>query len=228
MVRLIFSVLLAFSHPVWAEETEHTISVMGVGSVTSVPDIADVRLGVSTDARTARDALSKNSLSMKAVLDILKAEGILENDIQTQNLSLHPSFENRTPGKPPTVVGYTAQNTVAITVRELNNLGRVLDQVSEAGSNLIQSIQFGRNSTENLMNEARKLAVLDARSKAELYAKSAGIEVGKVISISEGAGHAPMPQVMARGGMETMAMDVPMAQGEVSLSASVHVVFLIE
>jgi len=185
MFKLIFSVLLLFSVPAFAEETEHTISVSGVGTVTTTPDIAIVRLGVATDARTAREALSRTSQAMQNVLDILADEGVLPADIQTTDLSLFPSFENRTPGKPPAVVGYRAQNMVSITVRDLTGLGRVLDKVSEGGSNLIQSIQFDRDNTDDLMNAARKAAIMDARAKAELYAAAAGISVGSVISISD-------------------------------------------
>jgi len=228
MFKLIFSVLLLFSVPAFAEETEHTISVSGVGTVTTTPDIAIVRLGVATDARTAREALSRTSQAMQNVLDILADEGVLPADIQTTDLSLFPSFENRTPGKPPAVVGYRAQNMVSITVRDLTGLGRVLDKVSEGGSNLIQSIQFDRDNTDDLMNAARKAAIMDARAKAELYAAAAGISVGSVISISEAGGFGPSPRNMARGQMESMVMDVPVAEGELSLSATVQVVFLIE
>ena len=228
MFRLMFSVFLAFSTPLFAEESEHTISVTGVGTVTATPDIAEVNLGVTHDARTANEALFRTSEAMREVLEILVKEGVLETDIQTRDLSLFPSFENRTPGRPPTVIGYRAQNTVAIKIRNIDNLGEILDGVSHAGSNLIQSIQFGLDDSESLMNEARKAAILNARERAELYAQSAGIAVGQVISISESGGFSPSPRTMARAQMEAMSMDVPVAQGELALRATVHVVYLIE
>ncbi len=228
MIKLIFGFFLLFSQPVFAQETPPSISVVGVGTVSTAPDIARVRLGVSMDARTARDALSETSRAMQNVLDILADEGILPTDIQTTDLSLFPSFENRSSGKIASVVGYRAQNMVAIKVRDLDGLGRVLDRVSEGGSNLIQSIQFARDNTDELMKEARTAAIKDAREKAELYAAAAGISVGSVISIAEGGGSGVSPRNLARGQMESMVMDVPVAQGELSLSASVQVVFLIE
>jgi len=185
MFRLMFSVFLAFSTPLFAEESEHTISVTGVGTVTATPDIAEVNLGVTHDARTANEALFRTSEAMREVLEILVKEGVLETDIQTRDLSLFPSFENRTPGRPPTVIGYRAQNTVAIKI-------------------------------------------LNAKERAELYAQSAGIAVGQVISISESGGSSPSPRTMARAQMEAMSMDVPVAQGELALRATVHVVYLIE
>ena len=225
MLRLIFGIFLVTAFPVWAEDTEHTISVTGVGTVTTVPDIARVRLGVSSDARTAREAMAQNSTAMAALLDVLGKENVALQDIQTTNLSLFPSFENRTPGKSPTVVGYRAQNLVTLLVRDLPNLGRILDQVTQVGGNLIQSIQFDRNETDALMDEARREAVLDAKARAELYAQTAGIAVGPVISITEG-GDLSRPQPMAMARAE--AMDVPIAEGQLTLSARVHVIFLIE
>lgn len=226
MLRLIIGAFLMLATPILADETEHTISVSGRGTVDAVPDIAKVSLGVASDARTAREALGRNSTAMAEVQKILLDQGIEAKDIQTTELSLYPNFENRTPGKAPTVVGYRAQNMVSITVRDIPNLGAILDQVSEAGGNLIQSIQFGINDTTDLMNDARRAAVEDARSKATLYAESAGISVGDVISISEQRGRSPQPMGMAR--MESMAADVPIASGQLSLSATVNVVFLIE
>jgi len=228
MIRLIFSIFVLFSSPVWGDETEHTISVTGVGSITTTPDIARVSVGVTADARTAREALTRNSEAMQEVLETLTEQGVAQTDIQTTSLLLFPSFENRTPGKPPTVVGFRAQNMVAVKIRDLASLGQVLDQVSEAGGNLIQSIQFDRDDTGQLIDEARKAAVLDAREKAEIYAETAGISVGKVISISESGSRNPQPQMMARAGIESMSTSVPVAQGELELSASVNMVFLIE
>ena len=228
MIRLIFSVFVLCAGPIWADETEHTISVTGVGTVTTTPDIARVTVGVSSDARRAAEALARNSEIMQDVFETLIKQGVAETDMQTTDVSLFPSFETRTPGRPPTVIGYRAQNMVALTIRDLNALGRILDQVSSSGGNLIQSIQFLREDPSALRNEARVKAITNAREKAELYANSAGISVGKVISISETGGSNPRPQMMARAGVESMAMDVPMAQGELDISASVHVIFLIE
>ena len=227
MIRLIFGVFLIIAWPSFADEDDHTISVSGTGTVEAVPDIAHIDLGVASDARTANEALRRNSESMAEVYKILSDQGVASTDIQTTEISLSPNYDTSISGRAPSIIGYRARNMVAITVRDLPNLGSVLDKVSEAGSNLIRSIRFGLNDTTELMNKARQEAVEDAKSKAALYAQSAGIDVGDVISISEQRGRSPAPMGMAR--MESsMALDVPIAGGELSLSATVHVVFLID
>ncbi len=226
MLRLTLSFFLIFAAQVWAQEDDHTISVTGVGSVQTVPDIAHVSVGMSSDARTAREAMERNGRVMSQVLSTLAERGVENKDVQTTELSLFPSYENRTTGKPPAVVGYRAQNVVSVTVREIEILGGILDAVTVAGGNTIHSIRFDVEDTVALMDEARKAAVLDARKKAEIYATAGGVSLGKVISINEMGGARPMPRTMAR--MEAMTADVPVAEGSVSLSVSVGVVFLIE
>jgi len=114
-----------------------------------------------------------------------------------------------------------------VTVRDLPNLGRILDLAGKAGGNVIQSIQFEKDDTKALMDEARKKAIENAIEKATLYATSAGVNVGPVITISEQTQHGtPLPIGMARA--EAMVSAVPMAGGELTVRANVFVEFLIE
>ncbi len=226
MIRFLISFFFLFSAPVFAEEIEPLIWVTGVGEVTTAPDLATIQIGVSTDARTAGEAIGRNSQETTNVLESIKKNGVPAEDIQTAELSLFPNFENRTPGKPPSIIGYRAQNMLSVKVRSLGDLGTILDEASKAGANVIHSIRFGRDKDEDLMNEARKLAINDAKSKASLYAEEAGITLGKVVSIRESGGVPRGPQPMAR--METLAASVPVSQGQVSLGVSLQVVFEIE
>ena len=227
MIRLILSVILLASHPVFAEEIVNKISVAGVGEIVTTPDIATVRMGVTSQSDTARKAMDKSSKVIAEILNLLEAQGVGATDIQTSDLSLFPEFENRTPGKPPTTTGFRAQNLLSVTVRDLPNLGRILDLAGKAGGNVIQSIQFEKDDTKALMDEARKKAIENAIEKATLYATSAGVNVGPVITISEQTQHGtPLPIGMARA--EAMVSAVPMAGGELTVRANVFVEFLIE
>ena len=117
-------------------------------------------------------------------------------------------------------------NQVQVRVRNLPDLGKVLDSLVSAGSNQISGISFGIDDSTGVLNQARNRAVADARSRAELYAHAAGVKVGKVISISEQAIQVPQPRMLGRAMMAAeMSSKVPVATGEQELRATVHAVF---
>lgn len=227
MNRYLFAFLSIFivAPLVQAEEIERSISVTGQGLVSAAPDMAEIRLGVETSARLAHEALATNSNAMREVLNELQNANVDARDIQTTQLSLFPTYDQRMQGERPRVNGYTARNIVVARVRDLPSLGGILDRATQFGGNSIQSISFGIADTSELMNDARKKAVADARAKAELYATAAGARVGNVISISESSGARAYPVPMARA---EMASDVPIAEGEMNLSTNVHIVFELE
>lgn len=229
------SLLLLSPGALDAQETklERTIHVSGVGKISAAPDVADITLGVSTDAGTASDALRANSEAMKAVQDVAKGSGVAAKDIQTSNLSVQPRYSQPVPGVQqrgefvPRIIGYNVSNNVQITSRDLAKLGELLDAVVSSGANQMNGISFRIEKSEALMDQARKLAVADARRKAELLAGEAGVVLGKPIQISESSDAIPMPYPMMRGEMAMMAAapSVPISSGELDLSVSVQVVY---
>ena len=222
---LIFAAIL-LAAPAFAQDPR-TLSVTGLGEVSTAPDMATVRAGVETSARRADEALRDNSARMTKVLETLAGLGIEPRDIQTSGLSLYPQYDNRTTGQGRGIAQYSAQNTLTIRVRDIDGLGRVLDTINQAGINEIQSISFGLQDNSGQLDAARTLAVSDARAKAELYAGAAGVSLGQVLSISEpGSNSGPVPMGMARA--ESMAIDVPIAAGELITSARIDIVFEIE
>ena len=217
-------IALFLAAPLNAEELNRTITVTGTGIVNTAPDQATITVGIETQDRTARDALTQNNLRMSDMISVLTEAGITGRDVQTTQLNLNPVWDHRNSGQQPRIVGYAASNLVMIRVRDLPVLGRVLDQISDAGANRIHSIRFGLQDTTDITNEARRRAVADAKNKAELYAGGLGANVGRVITISENSA-TPRPQPMAVARAESMAMDVPIAEGEVGISARVNVMF---
>lgn len=225
-MRAILSIflLIAVSSTAQAEEIKRFITVTGLGEIAAAPDMARVNLGVEVTSRTAGDALAENSKRVTALIDVLRAAGIAEKDMQTTQLNLHPRWEQRNnSGTPPRVIGYTAQNMLQLRIRAIDQLGEVLDQVTRAGSNRINHIGFELSDPAPLLDEARRQAVANARHKAELLAGAAGVVLGDVISINEGGARSnPAPRAHAR--MEA-AMAVPIAEGEISTRASVTIVY---
>jgi len=230
-MRFIFFVFLMVITPgiLSAQSSLRQLTLTGKGSVFVAPDMATVSLGVSSLNKKASDAMRANSAAMGKVFNRLKAAGIEPRDIQTSQLSLNPRWSRSSNNNtPPRIIGYQATNTVTVRVRKLDQVGGVLDALTQVGANRINSISFGIQTPRPHQDEARRRAVKDARAKADLYAKAAGVELGRIISISENSTRV-QPRPIARMEMAAMAADaVPVAGGELSLHASVTLVFEIK
>lgn len=219
---LLFSASLALAAAgpavVWAGQ----ITVTGTGTVQVVPDLATVSLGVTTEGPSASDAMAANSKALAAVMARLKAAGIAERDMQTSNLSLNPNWVNYDNGTAPQIQGYVASNMLTVQVRDLAAIGGVLDAVVADGANTLNGLSFGLADPRPKEDEARKAAVADAVARARLLAEAAGAHLGAIVSITEG-GFTPGPMPMFAKAAESAA--VPVAAGEVEVSASVTMVF---
>ena len=216
-------------------EVPPTISVTGEGTVSVPPDLAQIDAGVASDGKTAREASEANNAAMGKVLLALKGAAIEEKDYQTSRLSLQPlytqSAQNRTGPVvtgPPAVVGYRASNRVSIKLRDVAKVASVIDLLVAAGANDIGNINFTVTQASKLLDEAREKAVADAKRKAEIYAKAAGVTLGAPLSISEEG--APMPTFRAKAlAVAPMAAGAPpVAQGEETLSITVGMTWAIK
>jgi uncharacterized protein YggE len=200
------------------------ISVTGEATVSVPPDLAQIDGGVTTEAKTAREASDANNAAMGKVLLALKGAGIDEKDFQTARLSLQPqTAPNRT--GPSAIVGYRASNRVTLRLRDVTKVASVIDTLVAAGANDIGGINFMVSQASKLLDEAREQAIADARRKAEIYAKAAGVTLGAPISISEAGAPGPiLYRKMAAG----MAASAPVAQGEETLAVTVGVSWAIK
>jgi uncharacterized protein YggE len=200
------------------------ISVTGEATVSVPPDLAEIDGGVTSEAKTAREASEANNAAMGKVLQALKGAGIEQKDIQTARLSLQPQSAPNRSG-PSAIAGYRASNRVTIRVRDVTKVASVIDTLVGAGANEIGGINFVVSQASKLLDEARERAVADARRKAEIYAKAAGVTLGAPLSISEQGNSAPVPyRRMAAG----MAASAPVAQGEETLAVTVSVSWAIK
>jgi uncharacterized protein YggE len=207
-------------------EPPSMISVTGEAKISVPPDLAQVEGGVTSEAKTAREASDANNAAMGKVLLALKGAGIDEKDYQTSRLSLQPqSSSSKTTSGPPTIVGYRASNRVTIRLRDVTKVANVIDTLVGAGANDIGGINFMVSQASKLLDEARGQAIADARRKAEIYAKAAGVTLGAPLSISEGGAPAPIAfRRMAAGVPES----APVAPGEEILQLSVSVSWAIK
>ncbi|MEL8056209.1 MAG: SIMPL domain-containing protein [Pseudomonadota bacterium] len=216
---------LASTHPN-SIQPETTLQISADASVNREPDVAFIMAGVTSEAETAQQAMADNRAAMNSVFAVLEDAGIDTRDMQTSNFSLNPRYDysNRRNGEPARLVGYTASNQLSVRVRDLNDLGETMDALVEAGGNTFSGLRFGLDDDGAAKNEARRLAMAEAITRAELYASVAGYEVARIVTLSESGGYQPQPMMMARA---EMAMDAatPIASGEVSYSMTVNVTF---
>jgi uncharacterized protein len=200
------------------------ISVTGEATVSVPPDQAQIDGGVTSEAKTAREASDANNTAMGKVLLALKGVGIEEKDVQTSRLSLQPQSAPNRPG-PAAIVSYRASNRVTVRLRDVTKVAVVIDTLVGAGANEIGGINFVVTQASKLLDEAREQAIADARRKAEIYARAAGVTLGAPLSISEQGSPGPMPfRKMAAG----MAASAPVAQGEETLVVTVSVSWAIK
>lgn len=205
------------------------MTVGGEGEASAVPDVAILSIGVETEGASAAEAMSRNAARMSATIAKLKARGVAEKDMQTRNLSVGARYDYSEEGKPPKIVGYTAQNMLTVKLRKLDEAGSIVDDAVGGGANSLGGLSFEIDDPKPLMNQARKDAVADARAKAELYAKAAGVTLGRVLQIQDGfaAPPAPLPYMDARAVMKE-AGSTPVAAGESTVAAHVTIVYEIK
>lgn len=218
--RAIFSaffIAVAVLAPLSVQAADRLVTVSGEATVSVAPDMAAIRIGVTSQGKTAREASDANAKQMTAVLAAIKDAGIADRDVQTSRLSLQPQYD---PNKGGTarLLGFQVTNQLTVKMRDIDKLPSILDRAIAAGANEMSGIEFVVSEQSKLLDQARSEAIADARRKAELYAHAAGVKVGHVAAIAE-EGSAPPPRLM----QALRAGAVPVAPGEQTLRAVVTV-----
>ncbi len=223
-VILALTLALSACAPAAAGSTSaRSLSVNGIGQVYLTPDIAYIYIGVHTESDTASNAVSSNSEKTAAVKATLLKAGVEEKDIATINFSIYPSQQYSPEGQISGTV-YMVDNTVYVTVRDLKNLGNLLDSVVAAGANSINSIQFDAADKTAAVKEAREKAVEDAKKQAQELADVAGVKLGEIQTISF-YDNSPYPSPIMYGGKGGGGAEsaVPITPGQLNISVSVSV-----
>jgi uncharacterized protein YggE len=210
-----------------AETPPPMISVTGEATVNAKPDLAQIDGGVTTDAKTARAASDANNAAMGKVLLALKGAGIDEKDYQTARLSLQPQYASGNNRNAPNVItGYRASNRVTVKVHDIAKLANVVDALVSSGANDISGISFTVSNASKLLDDARPQAIADARRKAEIYAKAAGVTLGAPLTIVEQGSAIPMAYRANK--MAVGMAPAPVAPGEETLHLTVGVSWAIK
>ena len=175
--------------------------VSGEGKVTLIPDVALVSVGVTAQGTSVSIVQNQLNKNMNAVHAAVKKLGVGAKDIQTSVYNIAPTYDY-TRGNQQ-ITGYQANANLSIKVRTIDNASAVIDAATKAGANQIGGLSFDVDDKTKAENEARALAVKDAKSKAEAAAKAAGFSLGRVINYSEGGNSSPRPIYDKMMAMET-------------------------
>jgi uncharacterized protein len=197
-----------------------TLSVLGTGEVTTTPDTAKVSAGVTTQAPSAADAIAANADEMSKVIAALKRAGVAGKDLQTEFVSVNPRYDDNGQA----IVGYSASNSVSAVVRELSNVGDVIDAAVAAGANNVSGPSLARDDQDELYRDALEAAVANARQKATALAQAAGVSLGKIRSLNESPQSAGPVMFDALAAREAAT---PVEPGTAEITAAVSVVFAI-
>ncbi len=201
------------------------LDIVASGDVSAVPDVAQIGAGVVTQAPRAADAMAENARRTAATIAALKKAGVADRDIQTSSISLSPQYRYAD-NQPPVITGYQASNRVSIRFRDVKRAGAILDTLVAAGANQIDGPNLTVDRPEALYDQAREKAVAEARARASLYAKAAGMQVKRIVSISEGTIEGtPRPMPMAMMARSKESADTAIEAGEQKLSISLSVTF---
>ena len=209
--------------------SERYIRVRGSGEVAVVPDIAYINIGVHSEAEDVSSALEANNTQATELTEALKAEGIEEKDIQTANFNVYPQTRYDNMGQ-PVGTSYVVDNTVYVTVRDLANLGKMLDTAISAGANNIYGISFDIADKETVLAQARELAIKDAEAKAQSVAEVAGVTLGQILSIdvSTPTYNQPYFGYGMGGGASRVETSVPVSAGQIVVSYTATLNYAIE
>jgi len=210
---------LLVANPAFAQ-----IQANGSGSVSAKPDMATVHVTIVEQRESAIEAFRANSAKVNMVFANIKEFGISMDNVKTDDLSIYPEY-TRVDNKPPVFAGYVVRNGMSITIDDVTKVGNILDAVISSGVNQINGIAFSVKNKEDLIKKARILAVIDARSKAQMLANSAGVKLGSATSISESATfpRMSMNKMMSESGDTNMV-----AEGKSNITINVNITFDID
>lgn len=208
------------------QPTKRTLNVSGSGTINATPDTAYVTLGVVTENKDAKTAQQDNAKAMDKVIAAIKSSGIKDDDIKTVNYSIYPKYDyNRDTGA-SSIIGYTVNNSVQVTVRAIDKAGSIIDLAANSGVNLTSNINFGLSDYDKAYNEALKKALEAAKLKAESMAGVYGIKLGVPVTINENGGYSPVYSNGAYAKAEDAGAAVtPIQAGTMEIKANVSVVY---
>lgn len=199
-------------------------TVTGEGKATAVPDIAIVNVGVTAQSTTVKSAQKELNTKIDAMTKSIKQLGIDTKDVKTTNYSINPRYDYQSSVQ--RIIGYDAQSSLTIKVRDMDKANDVIDTATANGANQVGGISFDSDDRTKAENEAREQAVADAKKKAEVASKTAGFTLGRIVNYSEGSNNeSPRPEMFAKSmtiasGDRAVASPIEPGSNEITIRVS--------
>ncbi|MGE5219732.1 MAG: SIMPL domain-containing protein [Chloroflexota bacterium] len=162
-----------------------TITVSGDATISAEPDLAQIDIGVVTQARGAPEASKENAKRLTHVLAEVKKLLGKGDEVKTSGYSLTPNYRYPQGGKPE-IVGYTASNTVRIKTTTLDLVGRLIDNAMQAGANNVNRLVFTLKDEQAAQLQALRAASTKAKTKADAIATALGLKIIRIVTVNEG------------------------------------------
>ena len=222
ILMLLMSVAAAAQAPGSTFLTVPHVAASAVGEVRVVPDRATIFIGVETRATTAAAASTANARQLRAVMEALRTLGIGPAQMSTSEYSVYPDqvFEPDKGDRTPRIIGYVVRNTLRVEVRQIDQIGALLDAALTKGANAINSLQFTSSRADSARREALASAVSKAEADALAMARAGGSCLGEVIELTTQDSYRPlfMEKSFARGAAQDAT---PIAPGELTVTVQV-------
>ncbi|HXV27236.1 MAG TPA: SIMPL domain-containing protein [Candidatus Paceibacterota bacterium] len=205
--------------------TTNTVSFSGTGTVNAAPDVAVVSLSIVTEAANSESAQNENSRRSEAVVKFLRDRGIEERDIKTSGYNIYPQYTYPRGGQ-PVITGYQVNQSIEVKIRNLEETDVILDGVVGAGANQVNNLQLTIDDPDKLREEARALAIADAKDKAKALERQLGIRLGRIINFGEDTGGYPVmfraleSDAMDIGGGTAPLPEIPVGENEISVNVT--------
>ena len=201
-----------------------SISAQAIGTISGTPDVVTIVIGVQTQSASAQTALDDNNKKAADVIGVLKDSGVAPADLQTSQLSINPSYDE----KGQQITGYQVTNMVTAKLRDITTAGAVIDAAGKTAGDAIrvQQLSFSIDDDSALRAQARADAVRRAQAQAKQMADAAGVQLGAIRSITEAPAATPTIYA-AMAGADTAAASVPLQPGSQELSVVVQVIYAI-
>lgn len=208
----------------------------GQGQVTAVPDTATIDVGVTQTATNVTDAKNQTDSTVNKLIAAVKKLGISDNDIKTTNYSVNPNYSPNAvepmnnivlPGGNNNIAGYTVTQNLEIKIKQTDKANSVIDAVTANGANLVGGINFtfSDDLQNKLENQAREMAVAQAKNKAEGLAQAAGIHLGRIVNVVESSNFPrimPMAGALAKTDQTQSSANVTPGENTVSVTVTLY------
>lgn len=225
MLGLVAALMLTSCNSAAVSNTPATLSASGTGTASTDPDVVDIQLGVDTVDSDMAAAVDQNTIKMNEIMAVFAKMGVADEDIQTTNYNLWVEEVYDQSGQPTDEKRFHVSNTVNVRLRDLTQVGTLIEEATSAGVNNVFGINFGVADTTELEQAALDNAIDNAQGKAAWMASKMEANLGPVVNVIEGGLYSsPMPMAaksMGEGG----GGEVPISQGQFSMTAQVQVTY---